>query len=145
MNKKMNLIIYITALFCLFISSVSFSIFLIRFINYKEKLANINNSQETLTLFNYFLEKAYDIVYKDSVLIYSLEATKMNDSEFNNVSKQFGLLFLRMIGPFIHNNLINFFGDEETLMFNVIEYFNSRFETDEIRKTAVDNLAENNS
>ena len=137
-------ILYIVISFSLFISSISFSIFLFKMIDHKRELANVSRFKSYLSLFNYFLEKSYDIVYKDSILIYSLEATKMNDIEFEKTTKKFGLLFLKMVGPSLKERLIDFFGNEETLMFNIIEYFNSKFEADEIRKTAVDNLTENN-
>ncbi len=90
-------------------------------------------------ILQYNMEKAYDIIYKDRILIYSLEATALNDEEFKEVAKDFCILALRLMGPTIEKEMTKMFGDEETLYFNITEYFNSRFDEDEIRKTAQDN------
>jgi len=50
-----------------------------------------------------------------------------------------------LIGPSIQKELTKFYGNEKVLMFNVIEFFNTKFEDDEIRKNALDNLAAGDS
>jgi hypothetical protein len=87
----------------------------------------------------YNMEKAYDIIYKDQILIYSIEATALNEDEFKVVAKNFCVLVSKLIGVTLKTELIKIFGDESTLYFTMTEYFNSRFDEDEIRKTAQDN------
>jgi hypothetical protein len=73
-------------------------------------------------------------------MVYSLEAMKINESQFKTVSKDFGYLVLKMIGPGLKKSFINMYGSEETFLFNVMEYFNTKFENDEIYKTTTDEL-----
>ena len=49
-------------------------------------------------------------------------------------------LVLKMIGPNLKNEMTKIYGDEETLFFNIIEFFNSKYEEDEIQKSATDRI-----
>ena len=89
-------------------------------------------------ILDYNLKKAYEIIHKDRILIYSIEATRITDQEFNIVSQDFARLVIKLIGPTIYKELIELYGDEETFIFNIIEFFNSNYENDEIRKNAMD-------
>jgi hypothetical protein len=86
------------------------------------------------------MDKAFEIIYKEKIMVYSLEAMKINESQFKTVSKDFGYLVLKMIGPGLKKSFINMYGSEETFLFNVMEYFNTKFENDEIYKTTTDEL-----
>jgi hypothetical protein len=91
------------------------------------------------------MKKAYDIIYKDKILIYSLEAVKINDIEFNIVSKDFAILVMKLIGDNLKEEFVELYGNEETFIFNLIEYFNNRFENDEIREKARENIMTDNT
>jgi hypothetical protein len=93
-------------------------------------------------ILNYHMEKAFDIIHKDQILIYSLEATGISDEHFDAASKSFGKLVIKMIGPMLYKEFVYMYGDENTFIYNVIEYFNTRYETDEIRQQALENLSE---
>lgn len=98
------------------------------------------NYSSYIAFLEFHMKKAYDMIYKDSILIYSIEAIKIKDEDFNILSKKFTLLVFQLIGPRLKDEFIYIYGNEETLIFNLIEYFNNRFESDEIRKKATDNL-----
>ncbi len=108
----------------------------------KEKIniEKINNFEKYMLVLNYFMDKAYQIVYKDQILVYSLEAMRPNETQFETAIKSFVTLVLSLLGPQLKEELINLFGNEETLYFNITEYFNFQYEGDEIRKNSVDNL-----
>jgi len=89
---------------------------------------------------NFFMEKAYDIVHKDKILIYSLEATKLPDKDFGTFSKQFISLVVKLAGPNLTSEFVRMFGDEQTFAFYLAEYFNDKYEGDEIRKASIENL-----
>jgi len=103
----------------------------------------VENFDKYIVVLEYHMQKAYEIVYKDKILIYSLDATKINDSEFNIASKEFAVLVLKMIGPNLKEEFVELYGNVDTLIFNMIEYFNGKFESDEIRDKAKQNLFEN--
>jgi len=91
-------------------------------------------------ILDYCMDKAFNITYKDRILVYSLDATKLPEEELNVVSKDFVKLVIRFLGPRLESQLISLFGNRETFMFHILDYFNSRYEDDEIRKTTLDNL-----
>jgi hypothetical protein len=80
------------------------------------------------------MEKAYDITFKDKMLLYSIEGMKVDDKQFATFSKNFASLVFKMMGPRLRNEIVYVFGDEETLLFNMMDFFNTRYENDEIRK-----------
>jgi hypothetical protein len=86
------------------------------------------------------MDKAFNIIYKDRILIFSLESTTPDAKEINRIAKDHIKLVLKLIGPSLHNEFILLFGDEETFLFNISEYFNERFDEDEIRSVSQDNL-----
>lgn len=88
----------------------------------------------------FYMEKAYDMIHKDKILIYSLEATKLPDKEFNVFSKEFIRLTVKLLGPVLTSEFVNFFGDEATFTFFLAEHFSSKYEGDEIRKASIENL-----
>ncbi len=90
----------------------------------------------------FYMEKAYNIIHKDKILIYSLEATKLPDKEFNVYSREFIRLVFKLLGPVLTSEFLKFFGDYDTFTFYLAEFFNDRYEGDEIRKASVDHLME---
>ncbi len=86
-------------------------------------------------------KKAYEIIYRD-IMIYSVEAIKIDDDQFNVYAKKFASLVLIYLGPSLVKEFINIYGNEETFLFNLVDYFNTRYESDEIRKSAINNLVD---
>lgn len=112
-------------------------------IDFKERSIISNKTEKFVTyatVLEYHMQKAYDIIYKDRMLIFSVEATKVSDKEFGIISKDFGYLVLKMLGPNLTSEFTELYGNEETLLFNIIEYFNTRNESDAIREKARENL-----
>ena len=93
-----------------------------------------------MKILNHNMDKAFNIIYKDRILIFSLEAITPDAKEINRIAKDHARLVLKLIGPSLHNEFILLFGDEETFLFNITEYFNERFDEDEIRSATQDNL-----
>lgn len=88
----------------------------------------------------YNMERAFDLIYKDRILIFSLEATKVDEKDIDNISKEYVQLVQKLIGPTLQKEFIFMYGDIETFTFNLLEYFNLRYENDEIRKDSMDDL-----
>jgi len=105
----------------------------------KARIERFSKFENYNVMLQYHMEKAYDIIYKDRILIYSLEATSLDENEFQNVAKDFCILVLQLMGPTLESELSKIFGNEATLYFNMTEYFNTRFDDDEIRKTTQEN------
>lgn len=136
------MILYLNLLFYVVCFSIVMIITLVTI--EKIRLFKITTNFEKYALvLEYYKKKAYDMIYKDRVLIYSLEGVHISDKEFNVISKDFALLVFKLIGPNLKDEFIALYGDEETLIFNLMEYFNSTIDDDEIRKKAEDNLLNN--
>lgn len=93
-------------------------------------------------ILKYYMDKAFDLIYKDRILVYSLEGTKLSEEELNKTSKDFIQLVLKFIGPKLTSELVHFFGNFDTLLFNVADYFNTRYEEDSIREDSLNSLSE---
>lgn len=116
---------------------------LILYRNYKNKQHRLNqiiHFTDYYGVLEYHLSRAYEMIYKDRVLIYSLEAMKLDNVRFIAATKAFGNLVLRMIGPTLAEEFADLYGNEETFLFVLSEYFNKKYEEDEIRKDSIDEV-----
>ena len=105
-------------------------------------IEQIKNFDSYLTVLNYHMEKAYDIIYKDRILVYSIDGFKAEDHDIDIISKDFCNLSLKLIGSSLKREFIFLYGDEETLLLNIIDFFNSKYEEDDIRESALNNMIE---
>jgi hypothetical protein len=93
-------------------------------------------------LLDYHMEKAYDMIHKQHILAYSLDAFRIEEKDYDKFSKEFVKLVVKFIGPVLSKELVNLYGDEQTFSFNLLDYFSSRYENDEIRNTALEQITE---
>jgi diphthamide synthase (EF-2-diphthine--ammonia ligase) len=121
------------------ITLISFSFV---YLFYKRSIIDklVRNYNLYTVLLQYNMDKAYETIYKDNILIYSVEATRITDKDFNAYTKHFIVLVEKLLGPKLKDEFIFLYGDYETFVFNVADYFNRKYEEDEVRKSAVDNL-----
>jgi hypothetical protein len=138
--QTLTLIITGSTLFVLmFIASIAV---IIRKQNIEKKKHMLDHFDSYAGILNYHMERAYDIIHKDQILIYSLEATGLPEEKFDAASRSFGKLVIKILGPMLYKELVYLYGDEYTLIFNMTEYFNTKYESDAIRETALENLSE---
>lgn len=110
--------------------------------DHKKRLDNMLNFTVIMAILDFHVKKAFEIIYKEKILIYSMEATKPNQSEFETISKDFARLVMKMLGPNFLESLVSLYGNEETLLFNLMEIFNTFFENDEVYKSASNQIME---
>lgn len=109
-------------------------------ISNKYRIEQINNTESYLAILYQQMEKAYTMIYNDRILPYSLESHRLSEDEYNQVLKDYINLVIKLLGPNIYNELTYYFGNEDSLMFNMSEYFNTKYENDEIRKESVNSF-----
>jgi hypothetical protein len=136
----LEILIIIGSLLFASMFAASFAV-IIRNQNLEKKKHMINYFDSYAGILTYHMERAYEIVHKDQILIYSLEATSLSEEDLNKATKSFGKLVIKLLGPMLYRELIYLYGNEETLIFNITEYFNTKYEADIIRETALDNLS----
>jgi hypothetical protein len=106
----------------------------------KKNFQVVSNFESYNAVLQFIMEKAYDITFKDKLLVYSVEGMKIDDKQFSTFSKDFANLVFKMMGPRLRNEMVYVFGDEDTLLFNFMDFFNTKYENDEIRKAQQDKL-----
>jgi len=118
---------------------VGFALSIYRYI---KRLYYIKHFKEYVSVLEYHMDRAYDIVHKDKILAFSLDAYRVPEDEIEDISKEFVKLVRKYIGPTLLKEFVQLYGDEDTFLFIVLEYFGRRYEEDEIRKSAMDNLTQ---
>lgn len=93
-------------------------------------------------ILQYFMEAAFDTIYKDRVFTYSLEGTRPPEGEVVAISHDFVKLTQKLIGPMLLDELVFMYGGEDAFTFNLLNYFSNRYEEDEIRKSALDQFSQ---
>jgi len=116
-----------------------------KFLYYLKSKQMINNFADYRAVLQIHLDRAYEIIHKDRILVYSLEASRLPEEEINIISKDFIILVEKLIGPRLHDEFIFLYGNYETFVFNLAEYFSTRYEEDEIRKSSVNEMMESES
>jgi hypothetical protein len=100
------------------------------------------NYTNYIAILQYHMEKAYNIVHKDKILVFSLEGLRPREEDIEAIAKDFANLTIQLLGNKFYTELTEFYGSDESLFKNLFEYFNTRFEDDEIREATVDKLTE---
>lgn len=109
---------------------------------HKKRETMITNFESYTAVLQYHMEKAYNMVHKDQILVYSLEATTLPDKEFHKASFDFIKLVEKLLGPTLTKEMIFLYGNYDTFVFNLAEFFNTRYDEDEIRKASVSDMME---
>jgi len=121
-------------------------VFIFRWIYYDIKRNYITkNFIDYRATLEYNMERAFDLIYKDRILVYSLDAVKVDEKDIDTISKEYVQLVQKLIGPSLQKEFLFLYGNVETFTFNLLEYFNLRYENDEIRKDAMENVMEDNT
>lgn len=110
------------------------------FFNRKENIKLIEKFDHNHAILSFHMEGAYETIHKDNILVYSLDGVKPNENEIDKISHEFVKLTLKLMGKNIFEAMVKLYGGEETVYFVMLDYFNRRFEDDEIRATTVDNI-----
>lgn len=133
------IIIIMCAVFIFLIIGVGFAFSIYQYVR---RFMCVKNFNAYVAVLEYHMEKAYDMIHKDKILAFSLEAYRIPDEEYETVSQDFVRLVQKYLGPTLLKEIIQLYGDEDSFLFICLDYFNRRYEDDEIRKTAMDNLTQ---
>ena len=99
-----------------------------------KKLVILNKYNNLLSLLEYFMKQAYDIVYQANIVSYTSSATSIPQPEFETIQRSFIKLTLNLMGPNNKSELVSFFGGELYLIENITLYIRSRILQDELFK-----------
>lgn len=85
-----------------------------------------------LQIFYDFCDLTYDTIYKDQIMSFSTSGVRMSGATLETSKRNFVKLCYELMGPGQVQILINFYGDEDTLTKNLITWFTSKLDEDEI-------------
>lgn len=102
----------------------------------------IDKFMQYRSVLEYHMEKAYEMIHKEHILTYSLDAFRIDEKDYDKISKEFVKLVSKFIGPTLLKEYIDLYGDIDTYTFNALDYFATRYENDEIRNTALEQITE---
>lgn len=106
----------------------------------KLNIERIEKFPSYLTLLQNYMDAAYNIIYKERIMVYSIEASKLSENELDTVAKDYISLTLKFIGPILTNEFVKLYGDIDTLYFVIGQKFYEKYEDDKIREGATDNV-----
>ena len=89
---------------------------------------------QTIELFDYFLSKAYETLYENDLIIHITNNAKLTPEERETYERNYVKRCMLYMGK---NNLKlfqKFFGDEETMIVNMIRYMRKRINEDGLSK-----------
>lgn len=133
-----TLLVLIFLVVCL-IASMYFIIEGIK-INNNHGITKIEHFNTLMAVLVYHMDKAYAITYKDNILIYSVEGMRITEAQFDETVKKYAALVLKLIGSNLKEMYVSLYGDESTFLLNIMEYFNDKYEKDEIYQTSSDKI-----
>ena len=110
----------------------------------KNNVEKIKEFASYLTFLHYHMDRAYDIIHKDHILIYSIEGVKLEEEKLIIATKQFIKITLDFMGPTMIQELVDVYGDEDTLLLNITEYFSTKYEDDSIRDDGIKDIMGSN-
>jgi hypothetical protein len=114
-----------------------------RIMQHVEKKANtalIEKFDHVHAILAFHMDASYETIHKDNILVYSLDGVKPKEEDIDNLTKEFVKLTMKLAGPNMLGLFEDLYGDDETLFFVMMDYFTRRFEDDEIRASAIDNI-----
>jgi len=128
------------------ISLLLISFYLIHRVNKKiniisNKLTNTSkylNFEKYETLLSLYMDKSYVTIYKDHILVYSVDGLSPDEDDILKIQKLYIELLLTLLGPNLVNEYLDYFGSYDTLFKNAILYFDEKYESDSIKKSAID-------
>lgn len=139
-NIFYNGITFIASLFVFILVLSYFYKALIDYLSYKKRQSYVDKHINYIVVLEHYMEKSFDIIYKDRILIYSIEGTKPSDEEMKKHSVDFCKLTLNLLGSMLVEEFIFLYGNEETLYMVMAEYFNTKTETDEIKQESINQI-----
>lgn len=133
------MIYYVIFLMCFIVALLSLG-YLISFKQYQKRQSYILNFEKYEKVLDEHLLRAFNIIYKDRIFLYSVEGTKPDEKDQTKATKDFCKLFIELIGTTMYREFCYLYGSEDSFMLNIVEYFNTKTETDEIKDAAIDRM-----
>jgi len=127
----MNNMIYCYLGLCLIICITTLLVVIINAkIRNKQFIIRYHKSYQNLL--NFYLDTAYETIWKTQVVGYYNEGLKPSGAERETMARNFCKTVVEFMGTKIEKYFIEYYGSESALWSNVINYFEYRLDNDEV-------------
>jgi len=92
----------------------------------------VNKYKMYTDMLYFYLEKSYDIIYKNQIITYTAEGVHPASSAMETSKRDFIKLSRDLMGASTEKILVEFFGSEITLTEISLVYFQERIDSDEL-------------
>jgi len=98
---------------------------------------NMKDFPDMQVILEWHLERAYKIIYKDEILVFSAEGMTVREEDYTKIQKHFLNLSIDLMGDTLLNHLTWFYGNEMVLYRNMCLYFDESYESDTLRDESI--------
>ena len=101
-----------------------------------EKISILKKYKDTdiITLFEYFLNKSYETLYEEDLITYITNGVQPISQERETLERNYIKSSLMYMGKKNVNLFRDFFGDNETLIINIIRFMRKKLNEDGLSK-----------
>jgi hypothetical protein len=101
-------------------------------------------SENILKLLEMFMDKSYETIYDTDLIHYILNSNKPNREEQETLERNYIKTCFLYMGKHNKRIFLDFFGDEETLIINIIRHMRKKYNEDGLTKI-IDEQTKQNS
>jgi len=122
----------LTFIFCFLLFLVFLFYSVNKFENMFVQFTYMNKYKIYSELLTFFLDRSYDIVYKDQIIAYSSQGLKPGGDELETIKRNFVKLTFELAGENVIDSLTKFYKTRTALINNMLIYFSTRLDSDEL-------------
>ena len=100
-------------------------------------LMSLKDFPEMQIILEWHMERAYRIIYKDEILVYSAGGMSIREEDYTSVQKHFLNLTIDLMGSNLINQYVWFYGSDTVLYRNMCLYFDDSYESDTLRNNTI--------
>lgn len=122
----------------LLIILINFDLIILSLFIYKLYVLKINKRKialdklpEIFTIFEKAKELAYSKIFRDHLLTYTTSGYKINKNEIGTFQKLYVKHIFRIVGPNIKEDLLQIYGNDDSICLQLVNEFIQRVEQDE--------------
>jgi len=93
--------------------------------------------QDYETLAEYYFDKSYTTIYKDNILVFSVEGLSPKEEDIKDIQHKYLELINTLMGDWMVSQFVKYYGDKHAFYVNALTYFDSHYENDAIKESAI--------
>ena len=90
-------------------------------------------------ILEFYYNKAYSTIYKDQILVFSVEGLSPKEEDIKKIQHMYLDLFRKLCGEWLMKQFFKYYGDNSTIYCNALAYFDNQYENDAVRESAINN------